>query len=72
MSLRTETFLSLDEVTAVLPGRPVRSTLWRWMTQGLKGHHLRPTKIGGRVFVAESEVQRFVDALSNRVEGATQ
>lgn len=72
MIRQTENYLTLDQVTAMLPGHPHRSTLWRWAAEGIRGERLKFTKIGGRTFIAESEVQRFVGALSRRPEGTAQ
>jgi hypothetical protein len=40
-----------------------RTTLWRWMGQGLKSF-----RIGGRVFISQADLQRFFDERSGGLD----
>jgi len=53
-----ERFLSLKEAAKRLPGRPHIGTLYRWIVKGA----IEATKIGGRWFVSESALHRFIEA----------
>lgn len=40
-----------------------RTTFWQWTKQGLK-----TTRIGGRVFLSQADLQRFVNEMSGEVQ----
>ena len=40
-----------------------RTTFWQWGKEGL-----RPTRVGGRVFLSQADLQRFVNERSEEVE----
>ena len=43
------------------------STIFRWGSpNGVRGHRLRLTRIGGRTHVLQSDLETFLDALNNR------
>lgn len=68
MSSITETesdpFLTVHEAAALLPGRPHVATIRRWLSRGARGIRLECVKIGGRTFVRQSALERFVEACS--------
>ncbi len=66
-----DTMLSLRQARERLPGRPAISTITRWASVGVNGVRLRLVRVGGRCFVAESELLRFVAACTEGAVGMT-
>lgn len=69
IDLENESLLSLTEATRALPKldgkRPHPSTLFRWMTDGIRGGvKLEHVRIGRRICTSREALQRFVEALS--------
>ena len=67
--LLNETSLSLSEAAKrVPPSRNTkhihRTTLIRWITQGLNGIRLEAVRVGGRWITSVEAIQRFSDALT--------
>jgi hypothetical protein len=65
ISLEDE-LLPLKDVPSLLPGRPHHSTIWRWVTCGVRGIRLETISIGSRRFTSRSALQSFCDGLSRR------
>lgn len=40
------------------------STVWRWITSGVRGHCLRCVALGGRRFVLESDLEGFLISIN--------
>ena len=38
------------------------ATCWRWCTRGIAGRKLPRTRVGGRVFIAKSDLEEFLRA----------
>ena len=58
----TESRFTIAEVSEAACVHP--ATVWRWISRGVSGHRLRATRIGGRRYVLESDLNRFLDALN--------
>lgn len=61
--------LTLSEAVRRLPGRPHRSTLWRWARHGIvtaagERVRLRVHRLGRRVLVAPEDIDAFSAAVS--------
>lgn len=61
---RNETLLSLSEAAKRL-GKS-RASIYRWMSQGVRGVRLEVLR-GGRLFTSEEAIQRFFETLSQDV-----
>jgi hypothetical protein len=48
---------------------PTAPTIYRWARVGVRGHVLRSTMIGGRLFVTRAYVREFVEACKGNVDG---
>ncbi len=59
-----EQSLSPAEAAKIIPGRPHRNTIQRWMTRGYDGVVLRSFRLGGKRFTTVEAVEEFVAALS--------
>ncbi len=70
IDLSEETYLTLAEASHLLPGRPHTTTMWRWMTRGVRGHRLETVVIGGRRFVSHEALHRFITATTAASPGA--
>lgn len=44
--------------------RPNPATLFRWCMRGVRGVRLNHTRVGGRIFVTASDVERFLAAIN--------
>lgn len=58
--------LSLSEASALIPGRPSISTVHRWISRGIDGHHLPSVKVGGRRMIVLSDLENFLLALNDK------
>lgn len=49
------------------------STIFRWGSpKGVRGHRLRLTRIGGRTYVLQSDLETFLNALNERTDSVTE
>ena len=70
ISISGETLLSYAEAARSLPGRGVNvSTIWRWVTRGVKGIRLETVTIGGRRFTSREALERFTAATTAATSG---
>lgn len=65
--------LTISEAARRLPGRPHRSTLWRWARKGIETPtrervFLRTLRLGRRVLIAPEDVDAFVQALGEAAQ----
>jgi len=44
--------------------QPDLSTIHRWAFRGVRGHKLRITRIGGRIFTSVQDIEDFISALN--------
>lgn len=63
-SILQEKSLSPTEACKIIPGRPHRNTVQRWMTKGYDGVVLRSFRVAGKRFTTQEAVEEFVSALS--------
>lgn len=62
--LCNERMLSLDEAGAFLPGRPSKTSVWRWCRRGLNGVRLEYVRIGRRMWTSAEALERFARRLA--------
>lgn len=68
-----EDVLRLDDAKKLLPGRPDRSTVYRWaLGPGSHGVRLESFKVGRRRFTTKQAIQRFVEAVTVAADGNKQ
>jgi hypothetical protein len=51
--------LSIRDVSETLPNRPHISTVWRWITRGIRGVKLESTLIGGTRYTSHGALEQF-------------
>lgn len=56
----SETLKSPAEATRHAPGRPHVSTIWRWMTRGVRGIRLESLVCAGRRYTSLEAIERFI------------
>ena len=61
---RTSELIPLEQVSAMLPGRPNRSTVFRWAQRGCRGVRLRTVSVGRRKCTTEAWMWEFFEQLS--------
>jgi predicted DNA-binding transcriptional regulator AlpA len=64
-----EPLLTIAEVTKLIPQRPSRATLWRWISRGVNGVRLRSVKCGGRRLFPTTAVAEFIAACTAKHDG---
>jgi len=73
IDLETETLILPADVCRMFPGRKgkgiSRSTVWRWMLRGRRGHKLESLIIGGQRYTTREAVCRFVAACNHGRNG---
>lgn len=62
IDIRSEELLSLPEACKRIPGRPHLATIYRWITNGVRGVVLESIAIGGKRFTSVEAIGRFVAA----------
>jgi hypothetical protein len=63
-NLLKEQLISIRDASALIPGSPHISTIWRWILRGVKGHRLESISVGGRRFTSKESVNRFLESLN--------
>jgi hypothetical protein len=68
----TEDVIELDDAKKYLPGRPDRSTIWRWALseEGVNGAVLESFKCGRKRYTSKQACQRFVEAQNQSIDAA--
>lgn len=64
MKTMSTNYIPLTEAAQQLPGRPHVSTLHRWSHHGVNGTKLETVRVGGRVFVTQEAIERFLAELN--------
>jgi hypothetical protein len=70
IDLSCETLLTLSQAARLRPpsrgGRPTHpSTLYRWISRGLRGHKLEGIRLGGTTYTSREALQRFGERLTS-------
>lgn len=66
----SEDVLPLADAKKLLPGRPDRSTIYRWaLGGGSHGVKLQSAKVGRKRFTSRQAIQRFVEAVTAAADG---
>ena len=58
-------YLTINQAAAILPARPHRNTVVRWMQTGCDGMKLRSVRFGGKRLTSEKWVEEFIAAVSS-------
>ncbi len=70
IDLTTETIVSLTDATKSLPlidgKRPHPSTIWRWITRGVRGVRLAHARLGNRIVTSVEALNRFANELAEQ------
>ena len=70
IDLEREHLISLAQAAKLRPagrqGRPTHvSTVYRWISRGVRGHRLEAIRLGGAWYTSVSALQRFANLLSH-------
>lgn len=65
IDIASETIIPINRAHEHIPGRPHKSTVWRWTQRGVRGHRLETIVAGGRRYTSVQAVQRFCDVLTS-------
>lgn len=69
IDLQHEQLLSLSAVSKLLPGRPHASSIFRWISRGIRGVRLESTLLGGRRYTSREAIERFAAATTAAANG---
>ena len=58
----TETLIPFEICGLQIPGRPDRSTVYRWWLKGVRGSKLETLLIGNKRFTSREAIGRFIAA----------
>jgi hypothetical protein len=69
IDIQAEQLITLNEAARLRPlrrdGRPTHvSTVYRWISRGVRGVRLEAIRIGGVTYTSREAVQRFADRLT--------
>ncbi len=69
IDLAAETLLTISQAARIRPpargGRPTHSsTIYRWITRGIRGCKLEAIRLGGTLYTSREAMQRFADRLT--------
>lgn len=59
IDLTNERLLTIKQAAKHVPSNPSVSTLWRWVTKGVRGVVLESVLIGGTRLTSEEAIDRF-------------
>jgi hypothetical protein len=76
IDINTEHLLTLAQAARLRPagrqGRPTHpSTVYRWISRGLRGHRLESIRLGGTLYTSREALQRFAEQLTLEQGGTT-
>lgn len=60
----SEHLVPINQASQHVPGRPHKSTVWRWVLRGVRGQKLETCLCGGRRFTSIEAIERFVSRLT--------
>lgn len=68
---KLDEYIHLTKLPAFVPGRPHKSTIFRWIQLGVVAPNgerikLETNRVGGRIFVKLSDLQTFLNRLNER------
>ena len=69
ISISTEDLVSLSSAAKLLPGRPHISSIFRWVSRGVRGNRLETWLIGGRRYTSREALERFIAATTAAAAG---
>ncbi len=72
-NLAKSDYLSINDVAAASPGNPHVSTVWRWVTDGVRAQNgkrvfLDFTRVGRRIYVPRTALEAFFAELRSATE----
>jgi hypothetical protein len=65
IDISSEQLVPISQAHQHVPGRPHKSTLWRWILKGVRGQRLETVVAGGRRFTSVEAIERFCRNLTD-------
>jgi hypothetical protein len=59
-SVKSGEYLTLVEACKLIPGRPHKNTVRRYMHKGHEGRYLKFWRVGGKIFTTEDAIAEFI------------
>ena len=69
IDIRNEELVAVSKAPALIPGRPGRATVWRWVLTGVRGQRLETLLVGGRRYTSREAIERFIAATTAASNG---
>lgn len=60
-----EKLIPIRQLPRHIPGRPHLSTIFRWLSRGVRGIRLASVRVGGRRFVSPAQIENFIAAVTS-------
>jgi hypothetical protein len=67
--LESEHLIAVADAPSVIPGRPHKGTVWRWVLNGIRGIKLESIVVGSKRFTSREAVDRFISATTAVANG---
>jgi len=71
IDFETERCIPIGEAPKHIPGRPSLASVYRWMTNGVRGARLETIVVGGQRFTSIEAIQRFIERTTANSPGAS-
>jgi hypothetical protein len=65
IDISSERLVAINQAHQHVPGRPHKSTIFRWALHGVRGQKLDSLIAGGRRFTSIEAIERFCSRLTN-------
>lgn len=65
IDISVEQLVPIGKAYQHVPGRPHKSTVWRWVLRGVRGRRLDTVICGGRRFTSVEAIERFCQQLTD-------
>lgn len=70
LDLSNETAIPVNQAAAFFPGRrPHKSTVWRWVLNGVRGIKLGTFVVGTIRYTTKESIERFIAATTAKANG---
>jgi len=70
INISSERVVPIGQAPRHFPGRPNQSTVYRWLSKGVRGATLETVVVGGKRFTSVEAIERFVEKTTANSPGS--